>query len=589
MEHVVDTGVSRVVSAVDGEPLARRSTFDFVVVGGGPNGLTAAAYLAKWGFSVCLLEARPELGGGAENVEPWPGFSIDPHASYFYGAAAPALGQLELGRYGLRASPISNFGGCVTPDGRGFFGMGNFFHTEEARDPARLAPVLGVSTEVASVFIDFMASLDPHLQDFFRSIYWTPPYDESWGMPKSELPWARVLREHVPFYDDVMLDWSLCEMMDAMGLPDPFKTGLLVGSWGNGPHPFHKGMAIPGFAVMQMMFYSNCTPVGGMHALAHSIIRAGLAHGVRMFVNAPVSEVLVEDGHAVGVRVDDRTVLEEKTVRARMGVILNNHVKQIPNLVSHSHLSRDFVQRVEDLSLKGGSLFVANLAVSELPQYAAADREYHGSDYPVGVLVHSTEEQMLGLMRDVHSFNMHPTDPDHYQFWLINHSAHDPTRAPKGYGVIDINLQVPAPEDHRDGPDAVNEATPEILENIYEVIRQYAPNMTRDKILKTWVNTPRDSSMRNMAFVGGNWEGMRISEDEWFSRKPLPELARYRTPVEGLYLCHQTSYPGGLCLLAVPYNLMHILAEDYDEIGKTTPDWWYPSPWHITDAEGGTR
>ncbi|MCC6340320.1 MAG: FAD-dependent oxidoreductase, partial [Acidimicrobiia bacterium] len=80
MEHVVDTGVSRVVSAVDGEPLARRSTFDFVVVGGGPNGLTAAAYLAKWGFSVCLLEARPELGGGAENVEPWPGFSIDPHA-----------------------------------------------------------------------------------------------------------------------------------------------------------------------------------------------------------------------------------------------------------------------------------------------------------------------------------------------------------------------------------------------------------------------------------------------------------------------------------------------------------------------------
>jgi phytoene dehydrogenase-like protein len=95
--------------------------------------------------------------------------------------------------------------------------------------------------------------------------------------------------------------------------------------------------------------------------------------------------------------------------------------------------------------------------------------------------------------------------------------------------------------------------------------------------------------MRDMAFVGGNWEGMRISEDEWFSRKPLPELARYRTPVDGLYLCHQTSYPGGLCLLAVPYNLMHILAEDYEEIGKTTPDWWYPSPWHITDAEGGAR
>lgn len=584
-----DTAAAGVRSATDGELLAKRSEYDFVIVGGGPNGLTAAAYLSKWGYSVCLVEARPELGGGAENHEPWPGFSIDPHASYFYGAAAPALEQLELGKYGLRASVVTNFGGCVAPDGRGFFGAGNFFHEARARDPEVLVNLLGVSRDVAKVFLEFMGALEPHMKDFFRSIYWTPPYDERWGMSKSQLPWAEVLREALPFYDDVMLEWSLCEMMDTMGLPDPFKAGLLVGSWGNGPHPFHKGMAIPGFAVQQLMFYSNCTPVGGMHALAHSIIRCGLAHGARMYVNAPVTEVLVENGQAVGVRVDDDTALEEKTIRARRGVILNTHVKQLTKLVPHSHLSQDFVQRVEDLSLKGGSLFVANLAVSELPQYAAADQEYAGAEYPVGMLLHSTTEQMLDLMRDVHSFNVHPTDPDHYQLWVINHSAHDTTRAPTGYGVLDINLQVPAPEDHRDGPDAVNRAADEIVENIYDVIHQYAPNMTRDKFIKTWVNTPKDSNMRNMAFVGGNWEGMRISEDEWFSRKPLPELARYRTPVEGLYLCHQTSYPGGLCLLAVPYNLMHILAEDYEDMGESTPGWWYPSKWHITDEEGGTR
>ena len=151
-----------------------------------------------------------------------------------------------------------------------------------------------------------------------------------------------------------------------------------------------------------------------------------------------------------------------------------------------------------------------------------------------------------------------------------------------------MNLQVPPPEDHVDGPDAVDRAQDEIVENILNVIEQYAPNMTRDKFLKVWVNTPHQSEFRNMAFVGGNWEGMRISENEWFSRKPLPELARYRTPVEGMYLCHQTSYPGGLCLLAVPYNLMHILREDYEQIAKSTPEWWYPSKWHVTDKEGGT-
>jgi len=120
-------------------------------------------------------------------------------------------------------------------------------------------------------------------------------------------------------------------------------------------------------------------------------------------------------------------------------------------------------------------------------------------------------------------------------------------------------------------------------------VRQYAPNMTPDKFVHTFVNTPYDSSFRNQGFVGGNWMGMRESENEWGSRKPLPELARYRTPVDGLYLCNQTSHPGGLCLIAVPYNLMHILHEDYDEVSSTTPEWWYPSPWHITDEEGGTR
>jgi phytoene dehydrogenase-like protein len=133
---------------------------------------------------------------------------------------------------------------------------------------------------------------------------------------------------------------------------------------------------------------------------------------------------------------------------------------------------------------------------------------------------------------------------------------------------------------------AVNEAKDEILENTKKVLRHYAPNMTEDKYIKFLVNTPYDSEVRNMGFVGGNWMGMRESEDEWWARKPLPELARYRTPIENLYLCHQTSYPGGLCLSAVPYNLMHILKEDYPEIEASTPDWWYPSKWHITDQAG---
>jgi phytoene dehydrogenase-like protein len=83
--------------------------------------------------------------------------------------------------------------------------------------------------------------------------------------------------------------------------------------------------------------------------------------------------------------------------------------------------------------------------------------------------------------------------------------------------------------------------------------------------------------------IGGTWCGARHDKDQLFTNRPMPELARYRSPVEGLYHCHQTSaHPGGLCLMATTYNMMHILIED----GIAEPgDWWYPSPWYIPQKE----
>ena len=577
--------------AAGGERLAKKSVYDFVVVGGGPNGLGAAAYLSKWGFSVCMLEARPEIGGGAENAEPSPGYSIDPHASFFYGGAAPALEQLELGRYGFRLSPSTNSASFAS-DGRHLVRSNNLFQADQPeQDPVKMLEGLGAAPDGAKFYIEFMTNVQGRLQEFLRSIYWTPPYDHRWRVPREELPETKIFREIVPTWDPAFLDMSYWEFLEYMGVPDPIRCGNLIGAWGNGPHPYFKGMLIPAFGVGQLMSVTNSSsPVGGMHALAHALARCALAHGARIFVNAPVTEVIVREGQAVGVRVDDDSTLEEKTVWANLGVIFNNHVKNLPKLATSGSFTPDFNRRVEDLSLKGGSLWVMNMLVSELPQLTMAPKlNQPGTELTVMVLNADTP-MLQELMRDVHTFRTHPTDLDHYGgLWFITQGAHDHTRVRGGAGhVIYFNLQVPAPEDHRDGPEAVNLARDEIVENVKTVLRKYAPNMTDDKYTDIWVNSPYDSSFRNMAFVGGQWMGMRESEDEWGQNKPLPELARYRTPIDGLYLCHQTSHPGGLCLMAVPYNLMHILHEDYDEVSSTMPDWWYPSPWHITDEEGGT-
>ncbi|MCZ7526270.1 MAG: NAD(P)-binding protein [Acidimicrobiia bacterium] len=242
-----------------------RNRFDFVVAGGGPNGLGIAAYLSKWGFSVCVLEARPEVGGGAENAEPLPGHSIDPHASFFYGAQGPGVEQLELGRYGFRLTHTSG-SASFTSDGRSMIHGRDIYESALAQDPVRYLESLGGTADGAKFFIEFMANLQPRVQQLLRSLYWTPPYDHRWRVPREELPETRIFKEIVPTWDDAFLDMSLYDFFATMDLPDPLMCAQLINAWGNGPHPYYKGMLIPAFGVGQLMGPTSprpsvaCTP-----------------------------------------------------------------------------------------------------------------------------------------------------------------------------------------------------------------------------------------------------------------------------------------------------------------------------------------
>ena len=114
-----------------------------------------------------------------------------------------------------------------------------------------------------------------------------------------------------------------------------------------------------------------------------------------------------------------------------------------------------------------------------------------------------------------------------------------------------------------------------------QAFSQVIENLDDDNIIHHWANTPYESEFRNTGMIGGTWCGTRHCDDQLWTQRPIPEMARYRTPIDGLYHCHQTmGHPGALCLMAIPYNLMHILIED----GIAEPgDWWYPSPWYIPE------
>ncbi len=552
--------------------------YDIVVVGAGPNGLGIACYLAKCGLSVLVCEDRLECGGGCENAEPMPGFRIDPHATYMYGADAPGFEQLELEKFGFRMSYIKDGGAMTTNSGQSMV-------LSPLDREASIKQIARYSKKDAQMFDMFFGMLGDKMQDVLRSIYWTPPPPVGMELDRDDLPWVKTFKKAFPIFDKSWCDLNTFQILDALFETEMLKVGFGMGSWYNGPHPDWPGTGIFGLTCNLLALQGSGSPVGGMHSFTHALVRCALHHGVKFMTNTKVEEIIVEDGTAKGVILADDAPISNKVIYADRAVISGTHVKQtFQDLVSPRWLDLDFRQKVDDISLKGSSLFVLSLVTTELPQYEGDAAKDFKDAYPTCVILPvDTRETMINHMNDVYSHHTHTTDQDNAIITGSVHDTHDPTRTSDGYHVVSpIYIQVPPPEDHVDGPMAVNNAKDEIVDGILTAIRKCAPTFTKDKIVKTFVNTPYDSSIRNMGFVGGGWYGCRQGEEEWAEGRPLPELRRYRTPIDGLYLCNQTSYPGGLCLQAVPYNLMHTLIEDLD---LTPGEWWYPSPHYI--PEGG--
>ena len=556
--------------------------FDVVIVGGGHNGSTLAAYLAKSGVSVCVLEARPECGGGQENTEPIPGFRIDPHATYLYGGAAPGFDQLELWKYGFRMVYYASMSGVATLDG------------VAANMGGRWRPDLGEESRkrfagTKSAGGDIFGALDePAMRELLRALFWTPPHPASVEIDEADLPWWQVFRKYLPgIYSDRLLDMSYVDFLDEFMEWEPSKVLAAFGAWYCGAHPNWDGMLLPAMGGTMLFSYSSGAPRGGMHTYAHAIIRCALAHGARILTNSPVEEIIVQGGRAVGVKLAATASYPEKTIWANKAVVSGVDVKQtMLDLVGPSHLDASFTQGIRDVSLKGGSLYVISVICRELPKYHGRDDAFPYEVYPSCVVAPADSMDFFhNQTEDAYSYKQRPRlDPEHLTMMICTHDPYDPTRCPDGYHVLSpIYLEMPPPQYDVNGPEGVNRDKAEVTEAAMKLIAQLAPNMTGDNIVEVFVNTPYESEFRNAGMSGGNWYGARQSADQWFHTRPTAELARYRTPIEGLYLCNHTSHPGGLCLMAVPYNLMHILIDD--DIVQPGP-WWYPSPHYISEKKG---
>lgn len=560
--------------------MAREETFDVVIIGAGHNGTSTAAYLAKSGLSVCVLEERPECGGGQETAEPIAGVRIQPHAIANYGGSAPGWEQLELWRYGFRMD--------WDPRTEVELNTDRYIFTRDGLSKVTEADMMGWAK------ISCMLAGNDAFRDLMRATFWCPPHPPEVELDEYNIPFMQVYKQYQPdVWTRELLEMTMFDLMDEYLDTEPFKVTQAYIALSSGAHGHMEGVAIPAMCssatVMPPAIAKPVAARGNMHGYFHALFRCATAHGAVFRACCPVEEIIISNGRATGVRISDESTYGTKVIHANKAVISAAHIKHtFLDMIGPRHLDAGFLQRIKDLSLKGGSLFMSHYLTHEEFRYRDKYRLPPPNDQFTGAFfnMESREiyfknvENVLGRQENL------TLSPDEAMWGMVAASLYDPTNPQCTRPGQHINgplwMMVPTPEYNVDGMDAMDRDNEKQrwAEFMRASLSCIVENLDDDNLIRMFTDSPYEQEMRNTGMLGGSWYGIRCDRDQWWNERPLPELSRNRVPgIEGLYLAHQSSsHPGGLCLMAVAYNLMHILIED--EVAEPG-DWWYASPWYI--------
>jgi hypothetical protein len=300
----------------------------------------------------------------------------------------------------------------------------------------------------------------------------------------------------------------------------------------------------------------------------------------------------------MGVRLRETAAIGGRKIWANKAVITAiDYMQTFVKMLGREHLDPGFIQKVKDISLKNGTLYVSTFHTRKPIQWNSKFKAMAENEVGVsgpnkipfgGVYPSDSRELYYENVADCDARKTNPNLPPEKLMWFLTPSqAFNPTDC-QGYylnGHISaaFEVNVPVPEYQVEGVDAQDKEKANLDAYMRKSFSQALEGLEDNNVLHHWSATGREVEFRNTGLIGGTWCGSRHCRDQSWTQRPIPELARYRTPIEGLYTCHQTTgHPGALCLMAIPYNLMHILIEDgIAEPGK----WWYPSPYYIPQKQ----
>src|ERR671934_1700643 len=506
--------------------------YDAIIVGGGHNGLAAAAYLGRAGQRTLVLEQRPGLGGAAVSQHPWPGYTVST-LSYVLSLMPPeVIRELELKRHGLVLYPLAADYYVPFPDGS------HLLLTKDNRQAtAQIAKFSKKDAEAWPRFSDYLARIARLVRPL---LLMTPPALGA-KSPDDLLDLARFawklkgldVQSTADFVKVMTL--SVAELLDEWFESPQVKAARCV----SGAIGTYGGPYTPGTAYVLLHHYIGevdgqmaewAFVRGGTGAVSEAIAADAREHGAEIRTGARVVRVLVEGERAVGVALADGTELRAK-------VVVSNAHPQLTfcQLVESRHLPPAFLDRIRRYKSRSGTVKI-NLALAELPRFSGLD----SSDVDLAnrsfiQLCHSMD--YLERAFDDAKYGKPSQGP--YSDGVIP-TVVDDSLAPPGKHVMSCFTQyVPAGWSTAPHPEELEQYADRVVEGY----ARFAPNLN-SAVEHREVIGPYEME-RDYGLVGGNIMHGDLTLDQLFSFRPVAGYADYRTPIKGLYLCGSGTHPGG--------------------------------------------
>jgi phytoene dehydrogenase-like protein len=528
--------------------------FDAIVIGGGHNGLTCAAYLGRAGRKVLVLERRSLVGGCAVTEEVWPGYRIST-ASYLTSLLQERIiRELELERHGYHVDAKDPAFFSAFPDGRHLFfwqdsqrtldEIAKFSARDARRFPAFEAHIEKLAQVAESLLLTTPPPFPPH--GMGAMVEWLRLAGRIRGLSAAEM--AGLVKIFSMSASDFLDEWfespevkvtlATDGVIGANGGPRSPGTAYILLHHCMGGVAGHRGLW--GFVR------------GGMGAVSEALAASAKEHGATILTDAPVAQIIVRHGKARGVVLQNGDEYHAPVVASNL-----DPKRTFLEILDPSLLPTEFASSIRQFRCEGTSLKI-NFALRGLPEFTC----YPGAPLPLhGATMHICPS--IDYVERAWDDAKYGRPSQRPLIELTIPTIYDRSLAPPGHHVMGAFLQYApytlkppsgtgAGFDDGRGSASWDDLREPYGNHILDLISEYCPNIL-EIVVDMQVLTPLDLE-RRFGLTGGNIFHGEMSFEQMFVMRPVAGWARYRTPVQGLYLCGSGAHPGGGVMGAPGYN-----------------------------------